>query len=612
MKMRLLALLFCLCVSILGAPQAAPSHHTFGWKGEDFLLDGKPFVIRGGEMHFSRIPREHWRDRLRMLKAMGLNTVGTYLFWNLHEPRPGEFDFNGQNDIAAFVRIAQEEGLWVIIRPGPYSCAEWEFGGFPSWLLKTPDMRVRTSDTRYVAAVTRYLREVGRQLAPLQVTHGGPVIMVQVENEYGSFGNDIGYKRSVRDALVQGGFDVTLYTADGATPKMLEGGTLPDVLSVVNFGEDPAGNFAAFARFRRNVPRMAGEYYPGWFDHWGEEHHTGNIDNIRRDIGWMLSRDISFSLYMFHGGTTFGFMNGANYSDKEPYQPDTTSYDYGAPLDEAGRPTAAYHALRELIGRHLQPGETLPDIPASPPMVAIPRFRLTQSAPLASLLIDPTQAARPLTMEELDQSYGFVWYRARLPGAGKAVLEFADVRDMALLYQSGKPLGVLDRRKAQRSIELDVAADQPLDVLVENMGRINYGPRMVDERKGLFGPVRVGDKPVLDWTMYRLPLKDLSKLRFTDEVQAAPAFHRGVFRLQSLGDSFIDMRGWGRGHVWINGHHLGRYWRIGPQQTLLVPAQWLRRGANEIIVLELESTSGRSVQGLTDPVYTTESASSAH
>jgi beta-galactosidase len=604
------ALLLVLVVLSGNLRAASPTQHTFGWKGQDFLLDGKPFVIRGGEMHFSRIPSDHWRNRLRMLKAMGLNTVGTYLFWNLHEPRPGQFDFNGSNDIAAFVRIAQEEGLWVVIRPGPYSCAEWEFGGFPSWLLKTPDMRVRTSDPRYVAAMSRYLHEVGRQLTPLQITRGGPIIMVQVENEYGSFGNDMAYKRSVRDALVQGGFDVTLYTADGSTPTALEGGTLPDVLSVINFGSDPAGNFAAFDKFRNNVPRMAGEYYPGWFDHWGEPHHTGKIDDIRRDIGWMLERDISFSLYMFHGGTTFGFMNGANYSAQQPYQPDTTSYDYGAPLDEAGRPTPVYHALRELIGRHLTPGETLPEIPASPRMIVIPRFALTQSARLASLLADPQRAVRPLTMEELDQSYGFVWYRARLPATGKGILETGDVRDMALLYQSGKRLGALDRRKGERRIELEVL-DQPLDVLVENMGRINYGANLVDERKGLLGPVRFADRPVLDWEMYRLPLDDLSGVHFADGNHEAPAFHRGVFKVSSPGDSFIDMRGWGRGHVWINGHHLGRFWHIGPQQTLLVPAQWLRRGRNDIVVLELESSRQRSVQGLTEPVYATEPTSGA-
>ena len=591
-----------LCNQALAQP--AKDTHRFGWKDQDFLLDGKPFVIRGGEMHFSRIPREHWRSRLRMLKAMGLNTVGTYLFWNLHEPRPGQFDFSGQNDIAAFVRMAQEEGLWVILRPGPYACAEWEFGGFPSWLLKTPDMRVRSSDPRFVAAASRFLGEVGKQLAPLQVAHGGPIIMVQVENEYGSFGDDHAYMGSIRDALLAAGFDGQLYTADGPTPKMLGGGTLPEVLPVVNFGDDPAGAFSALEKFRSNLPRMAGEYYPGWFDHWGEQHHTGKLDNVLKDIGWMLERDVSFSLYMFHGGTSFGFMNGANYSKTQPYQPDTSSYDYAAPLDEAGRPTPAYFALRKLISQHLKPGEKLDEVPPSPPMIAIPRFKLTQSAPLTALLTAPVRSVRPLSLEELDQAYGLVWYRTRVPKA-KALLEASDLRDMAWVYQDGKLLGRMDRRHGQRSVELDTDAGQPLDVLVENMGRINYGARMVDERKGLFGPVRFDGAPLLDWEMFKLPLNDLSQLQFTDGPAAAPAFHRGSFSLDELGDSYIDMRGWERGHVWINGHHLGRFWNIGPQQTLLVPAQWLKHGHNQIVVLELEGPGGGSVQGLTDPVFDT-------
>ena len=605
MMKRILTLAALWLAFAQGALAQAPAAHSFDWKGRDFLLDGKPFVIRGGEMHFSRVPREHWRNRLRMMKAMGLNTVGTYLFWNLHEPRPGQFDFSGQNDIAAFVRTAQEEGLWVILRPGPYACAEWELGGFPAWLLKDPDLRIRTSDPRYVAMATRFLGEVGKQLAPLQVAHGGPIIMVQVENEYGSFGSDHAYMASIRDALRAAGFDGLLYTADGPSAKMLGGGTLPGVLATVNFGSDPKGSFAALEKFRgKDVPHMAGEYYPGWFDHWGEQHHTGKVDHILKDIGWMLEHGASFSLYMFHGGTTFGFMNGANYSFTQPYQPDTSSYDYGAPLDEAGRPTPAYHALRELIGKHLAPGESLPDVPAPPPMIAIPRFQLDESAPLTALLGQPVRAPEPLNMERLDQAYGFVWYRTRVP-AGRARLEAADVRDMALLYQGGKPLGKLDRRRGERSLTLDLAGDQPLDLLVENMGRINYGERLVSERKGLFGPVRLDGRPLQDWEMHSLPLDDLSALKFETGQRAAPAFHRGRFALSQLGDSFIDLRGWGRGHVWINGHHLGRFWHIGPQQTLLVPAQWLRQGSNEIIVLELEGKGGGSVQGLTDPVFDT-------
>jgi len=358
---------------------------------------------------------------------------------------------------------------------------------------------------------------------------------------------------------------------------------------------------------------MGGEFYPGWFDHWGDRHHTAaDPALVRRNLQWMLERDVSFSLYMFHGGTTFGFMNGANDSATEPYQPDTSSYDYGAPLDETGRPTPAYHALRELIGRHLPRGERLPPVPPSPAMIAIPPVALSESAPLEALLGEPVRGVRPLTMEELDQNYGFVWYRARLPAGGKGALQVGDVRDMALLYQSGRRIGTLDRRRGDTAVELEVQAGVPLDLLVENLGRINYGPRMVDERKGLLGPVRFAGKPVLDWDMHPLPLHDLAPLRFAAGPRAAPAFHRGRFVLDALGDSFIDMRGWGRGHVWINGHHLGRYWRIGPQQTLLVPAEWLRRGDNDVIVLELETdTPPLRLQGLIDPVYETPAVEAA-
>jgi len=599
--------------SIAGtAGESSGGTSAFGWRGTQFLLHGKPFVIRGGEMHLSRIPHHHWRSRLRMLKAMGLNAVGTYLFWNLYEPRPGEFDFSGQNDIAGFVRMAQEEGLYVILRPGPYCCAEWEFGGFPAWLLKTPDMRVRTDDPRFVAAATRYLHAIGEQLAPLQIHNGGPILMIQVENEYGSFGQDHGYMGAIRDALRAAGFDGLLYTADGPADYMLTGGTLPDVLAVVNFGGDAEGSFAAFGKHRQNVPLMCGEFYPGWFDHWGDVHHTGNLEAISRNLTWMLERDISFSLYMFHGGTTFGFMNGANVSSDEPYQPDTSSYDYGAPLDEAGRPTPAYHALRDLIRRYLPRGERLPRVPPSPPMIAIPGIVLTQSAPLASLLIEPVRSVRPLTMEQLDQNYGFVWYRRPGRGGGKGVLQVGDVRDMALIYQNGTRIGTLDRRKGETSVELELKPDMPLDILVENMGRINYGMEMMDERKGLIGPVRFGGRQLLNWEQYSLPLDNFAALRFETGTRAAPAFHRGTFTLDTLGDSFIDTRGWGRGHVWVNGHHLGRYWQIGPQQTLLVPAQWLRQGENEIIVLELEmDTPPLRARGLTDPVFETPAATAA-
>ncbi|HSU67635.1 MAG TPA: beta-galactosidase family protein, partial [Tepidisphaeraceae bacterium] len=311
--------------------------HSFGVTGDQFLLDGKPFQILSGSMHYPRVPRPYWRDRMRKARAMGLNTLCVYVFWNAHEQRPGEFDFSGNLDIKAYIQTAQEEGLWVILRPGPYVCAEWEFGGLPWWLLKDPNMRVRTAYPGFVEAAGKYLHRLGEELAPLQITRGGPIVLCQVENEYGSFGSDHAYMQAIRKMIIDNGFDVTLYTSDG--PGLLEKGTLPGLVATINFGagEDAAAQFSRLAQFRKNGPRMCGEYWDGWFDHWGETHHQVPTKTVTQGLEWMLSRGISVNLYMFHGGTTFGFMPGANQSKQ--YQPDITSYDYDAPLNEAGRPT---------------------------------------------------------------------------------------------------------------------------------------------------------------------------------------------------------------------------------------------------------------------------------
>ncbi|HET9178789.1 MAG TPA: beta-galactosidase family protein [Terriglobia bacterium] len=584
------------------APSAQSATHAFTWRDQDFLLDGKPFQVRSGEMHYARIPREYWRDRLKKLKAMGLNTVSTYMFWNFHEARPGQFNFAGRHDAAAFVRTAQQEGLWVILRPGPYSCAEWDFGGFPGWLLATPDIRVRSSDSRFLDAARRYLLHVGAELAPLQVTRGGPILMAQVENEYGSFGSDHAYMRAIRQMLLDAGFNVPLFTADGPTPRMLSGGTLPEVLSCINFGSDPAKQFEAFARFRQNVPRMCAEFYPGWFDHWGEIHHHGNNQSLMEGVEWMLTNGVSFNLYMFHGGTSFGYMNGANFGNA--YQPDVTSYDYDAPLDEAGRPRAKYFDLKKLVEQH-SPGAQAPPLPAVLPLIAIPRFELTESARLDGLLDNPIRSIEPKPMEAVGQSYGFILYRWLPERPIKGRLNIISMNDYALIYQGDNKLGELDRRFNQNAVDVDLAPAQPLDILIENMGRINYGPHMVDDRKGITERVLLNGRELGGWQIFPLPLDNLSKLQFSPKPKRGPRFYHDTFQLSSVGDTFIDMRGWGKGHVWVNGHHLGRFWKIGPQQTLFCPAPWLKAGENEIIVLELETTGETSVQGFKDPVYET-------
>ena len=584
----------------------AEAGHTFGVEGDHFALDGKPFVIRSGEMHYARVPREYWRDRMQKLRAMGLNTLCMYSFWNVHEPRPGVFDFSGNLDIAAFIRTAREEGLWVLVRPGPYSCAEWEFGGYPSWLLETPDLKVRTTDPRFLEAAARYMKRLLAEVAPLQITRGGPVIMLQVENEYGSFGHDKVYLNAIRKMIVDAGIDVNLYTSDGSLPDMLAGGTLPDLPSVINFGGAPQEEFENFAKFRTGVPRMCGEYWVGWFDHWGEPHHTGDSKVHLAGIDWMLERGIGFNLYMAHGGTSFGFMNGANYGTvkgSKGYEPDTSSYDYDSPIDEAGRLAPKFALYRDVIRKHLPPGEKLPEPPPPLPMTGIPRFELTESASLWDLLEKPVEAGRPKTFEELQQAYGFVLYRTAARKAEKAKLEITELRDYAVIFQGGRRLGTLDRRLAESALDVTLAGDAPLDILVENMGRINFGPRLLEDHKGITRTVTLDGAELAGWSMYRLPLSGLKGLRFAKRNVAGPAFHRAGFHVAKTGDTFLDMRGWGKGFVWVNGRNLGRYWKIGPQQTLFCPGVWLRKGNNEIVVLDLEEDGKRSVAGLTNPVW---------
>ena len=598
----------------ISTPLAAPaaraqdrSAHTFGWKDQHFLLDGRPLLIRSGEMHYPRVPRAYWRDRMRKMKALGLNTLCTYVFWNLHEPHPDQFDFSGNLDLAEYLRMAQAEGLWVLLRPGPYICSEWDFGGLPAWLLADPQMQVRSADPKFLAAAGRYMQRVGREVRELQITHGGPILMVQVENEYGSYGSDKVYLGAIRRMIQDAGLDVSLYTSDGSGKRNLEGGTLDGVLSVINFGDtsNPEREFTNFAAFRQNVPRMCGEFWVGWFDHWGERHHTTPPARSAQGLEWMLSRGISASLYMVHGGSSFGFMSGAN--NGRIYEPDISGYDYDSPLDEAGRPTAKFHALREVLSRYTE-GATLPELPTPLPMVEIPRFELRDSAPLTAHLGRPLRSTEPVSMEAAGQAYGYILYRKKIERALRGPLQIAEVHDYAVITQGGKLLGTLDRRLHQDRLDVNLDAGQILDILVENMGRTNFGPLLTSDRKGILGKVTLDGEELRDWEIYTLPLENPASRPFSSEPAQAPALHRGVFSVRQMGDTFLDLRGWGKGVVWVNGHNLGRYWRIGPQQSLFVPGPWLVAGANEAVVLDLEEGGRRSLAGLTNPVYDTPAA----
>jgi beta-galactosidase len=588
-----------LSVAVRGS-EAENIGHTFLIGTNDFLLDGQRFQIRCGEIHAARVPKEYWRQRLKMAKAMGLNTVCAYLFWNLHQPKPGEFDWTGQADDAEFCRIAQEEGLWVILRPGPYACAEWEMGGTPWWLLKNDDIQLRSRDPRYLNAVKSYLKEVGRVLAPLQITHGGPIIMAQVENEYGFFGKDAEYMSDVRQALIEAGFDVPLFACN--PPDVMSNGMLTNLFQAANFGSDPAGNFKKLRQLQPMGPLICSEFYPGWFDTWGQPHHYGNTTKYLNDLKYMLAAGASFSIYMAHGGTTFGLWSGCD----RPFKPDTSSYDYDAPISEAGWATPKFFQTRELLAKFLLPGETLPEPPAPNHVVAFAPVELKETAPLFDNLPAALKDETPRNMEAYDQGYGCILYRTTILAGKATTLEAAAIHDFGFVFLDGKRVGILDRRTATAKILLpERNQEAQLDILVEPMGRINFGPEMAD-RKGLIAPVKLDGEVLKGWEIFNLPLDDqmLAGLKFTGKEPKAnaPAFWRGTFNLEAAGDTFLDLRGWGNGDLWVNGHCLGRYWNIGPTQTAYAPGCWLRTGENEIVIFDLTGPANPFIAGLEKPI----------
>ncbi len=579
---------------------AATSHHTFQVKDGQYYLDGKPFQIIAGEMHYARIPRADWRARLRMAKAMGLNTITTYVFWNYHEPSPGVYDFTGRHDVAEFIREAQSLGLWVNLRPGPYSCAEWEWGGFPAWLLKDHGIVVRSTDPKFMEPARRWLLRLGKELAPLQIDHGGPIIRVQVENEYGSFGHDLSYMEQIRRDIVDAGFDPSLlYTADG--PEEIPNGSLPGLPAGINFSPGNAPKaFATLRKLRPEGPFMATEWWDGWFDHWGDKHHTSDAKAQAQELEWILRQGYSISIYMEHGGTSFGWMNGAN-MDNGHYEPDVTSYDYDAAIDESGRPTAKYYLFRDAIAKAT--GVTPPPVPATDPPIATPVAYLNQSVSLWQTLPQPVNSEQILSMEDLDQAYGYILYRTIVPGPVKGDLVLDKLHDYAQIYVDGQLVGALDRRLQQNHLAVDLrAAKSQLDILVENTGRVNFGPAIRGERQGITKQVTLNGKPLTGWQIDSLPMSHPESLNFSTADCTGPCFYRGVLQVDRPDDTFLDTSSIAKGFVWVNGHPLGRAWKIGPQKTLYLPGPWLHPGANDVIVFDLDGAPGRTVTGKTKPV----------
>lgn len=571
-------------------------------KGQ-FEWEGKPMRILSGAVHYFRVVPEYWEDRLLKLKACGLNTVETYLPWNLHEPEEGSFCFEGLADVERFVRLAGSLGLHVILRPSPYICAEWEFGGLPAWLLREPGMQLRCMDARYLEKVDRYYDELIPRLVPLLSSKGGPVIAVQIENEYGSYGNDQEYLQYLKEGLIRRGVDVLLFTSDGPTDGMLQGGTVPGITATVNFGSRAQEAFDKFREYRSDDPLMCMEFWNGWFDHWGEEHHTRPAEDAAQALEEILEAGGSVNFYMFHGGTNFGFYNGANYHDC--YMPTVTSYDYDAALSESGEVTEKFEAFRRVISRFRSPEDgPLPELPAPLPRKAYGTVEMSREADLLEHLEElsaPVQCVNPVPMEELGQDYGFIVYSTHLTGPGREDLHLQNVHDRAQVFLDGVYQGTIERWKPQ-ALVFDIPAEGArLDIIVENMGRVNYGPKLKDY-KGITEGVRLNNQFQFHWSIYPLPLKSVDNVPFEPlkredgERKGRPVFYKGEFTADEAADTFLSLEGWTKGVVWINGFNLGRYWEAGPQRSLYLPGPLLRQGRNELVILELHGTERLSVE----------------
>lgn len=566
-----------------------------------FLLDGKPFRILSGAMHYFRVLPEYWEDRLRKLKACGFNTVETYTCWNLHERKEGQFDFSGMLNIEGYLETARKLGLYVILRPGPYICGEWDFGGLPSWLLADPKLGLRCNDPRFLQKVRRYYSELFRRIRPYLCTNGGNILMMQVENEYGSYGNDRAYLLEVEQIYRENGIDCLLFTSDGTCDWMLSGGSVPHLLTTANFGSHPAENFRELRKFKQDEPLMCTEFWSGWFDHWGEPHHTRTAEDIGRDLQALMDSGASFNFYMFHGGTNFGFHNGANHTGTQ-YQPTITSYDYCAPLSECGDLTPTYHKIREILGSS---GDlSVKNLPKK----AYGTVYLTESADLLSqvkALAEPIRSPQPLTMEQLGQDFGYILYSTTLRGPFTSLsLDLGRVHDRAIVFFNGERIGVWMRSEKTEPVVLSLGYGETakLDILVENMGRVNYGTKLFD-CKGLLDGVRLGQQFHFGWEMYRLTMEDLSGLHWQVAAPTAdrPLFLRGSFTVAEKADTFLRLDNFTKGFCLINGFNLGRFWNPkGPQKTLYLPAPLLKTGENQILVFESD--------GFTDPVVTLEDA----
>ena len=623
-KVRLLLTVLLLTTTTL----VKAGHFTVGNK--HFLLNGEPFVVKAAEIHYPRIPQPYWEHRIKMCKALGMNTVCIYVFWNIHEQREGQFDFTGNNDVAAFCRLAQKNGMYVIVRPGPYVCAEWEMGGLPWWLLKKKDIRLREQDPYFMERVKIFEQKVGEQLAPLTIQNGGPIIMVQVENEYGSYGENKPYVSEIRDCL-RGiyGQELALFQCDWASNFEKNG--LDDLVWTMNFGTGANidQQFRRLGELRPDAPKMCSEFWSGWFDKWGAQHETRPAKDMVDGMDEMLSKGISFSLYMTHGGTSFGHWAGAN---SPGFAPDVTSYDYDAPINEQGLPTSKYWELRTMMQKYsLSPAPSpkgkgnkvaLPAVPKAPmPIIEVPQFRLEKVMDLCGLVTKRVENRDVLTMEDMDCGWGMIQYTTTLPDIPrKSVLTLNDCHDYAQIWVNHQFVGSIDRVKNEKSLMLPpVKKGDVLNILVEAMGRINFG-RAIKDFKGITSDVQLQteqDGHEMTYTLKHWVIRTMAddyeaiktamasnrmEAKDNEAIVSDGGYFKGEFTLKKVGDTFLNFEAFGKGQVWVNGHAMGRIWHIGPQQTLYVPGCWLKKGKNEVIVLDIVGPKAEPIVfGQTEP-----------